>query len=62
MEKKLSTWWKRYRITKDRYLGWQVDVWYIYWPFWQQLGFSNTFSTREKALQYAEDDQYKEIL
>lgn len=43
---------KKYRIVTDRYLGYEVQVWRIYFPFWIQLGWVNTHSSIEKAKEY----------
>ena len=43
---------RKYRIVKDGYLGYQCDVWRLWFPFWIQMGFSNTFSSIEKAEEY----------
>jgi hypothetical protein len=39
---------KRYRIVTDRYLGYEVQVKYWWWPWWI-MPFSNTHYTIEKA-------------
>ena len=39
---------KKYRIVTDSYLGYAVEVWRLWWPFWVELG-CNTFSTEERA-------------
>ena len=44
----------RYRIVKDNYCGYEVQVWRWYFPFWKQLGFCNTHPSVEKARQYIE--------
>lgn len=50
---KLSTWYRKYRIVTDTYLGYEVQAWRILWPFWIQAGGVNTFNTIEKAEAYA---------
>lgn len=47
-----STWWRKYRIVKDCYCGYEVQCWRIWFPFWMQ-GATNTHATLEKARQYA---------
>lgn len=37
------------RIVTDIYRGYEVQVKRWYWPFWTQLGFSNTFASIEQA-------------
>lgn len=39
----------RYRIQSDEYLGFEIRKWRIYWPFWVQINYSNTYSSIEKA-------------
>ncbi len=55
MDKKLSTWYRKYRIQKDGYSGNEVRIWRMWFPFWIQLGGSNTFRSIEGAEQYARD-------
>lgn len=50
---KLSTWYKKYRIVTDAYLGYEVQTWWILWPFWIQAFGCKTFQTIEKAESYA---------
>lgn len=45
---------ERYRIVKDAYLGYEVQVWRWWWPFWMQAGGTNTHRTLEGAERYAE--------
>jgi len=40
---------KKYRIVTDSYLGYAVEVWRPWWPFWMEIGWGNTFSTEERA-------------
>lgn len=39
----------RYRIVRDRWLGYEVQVWRWWWPKWTCAGFSNTHSSIERA-------------
>jgi len=41
----------RYRIVTDCYLGYQVEYWRWWWPFWVMPGV-NTFRTLEGAENY----------
>lgn len=41
-----------YRIVRDRYMGYEVQIWRWWWPFWMEAGV-NTFSTEEKAESWA---------
>ena len=51
----VSRWWKRYRIVKDGYLGYEVQCWRVWLPVWMQCGFpgANTHRTVEAAEHYA---------
>jgi len=42
----------KYRIVSDRYLGYECQIWRWYWPFWVQMGFTNTHSSIEDAKRY----------
>lgn len=49
-----SSWFgRRYRIVRDSYAGYEVQVWRWYWPFWSELNFCNTHFTVEEAEEYA---------
>lgn len=50
----LSTRWKQYRIVRDRYAGWEVQVKWWPIPVWWQAGVINTHASRERALRWAE--------
>lgn len=43
-----------YRIVTDRWAGFEVQSWSWWWPFWSQVGFSNTHSYVEDAEAYAQ--------
>jgi hypothetical protein len=49
----ISTWWRKYRIVSDQYLGYEVQIWKIYWPFWIQCDFCNTFISITAAENFA---------
>ncbi len=53
MTPRISTWWRKYRIVRDAYAGFEVQRWFIWWPFWTMSGFCNTHSTVEKARAFA---------
>lgn len=42
----------KYRIVPDNYNGFEVQRKSTWWPFWVQLGGSNTHSSLEKAKEY----------
>lgn len=49
---------KKLRIVKDNFSGFEVQIWRIWWPFWVecwQYGIINTFSTLEKAEEWANE-------
>jgi hypothetical protein len=49
----LSFFKPEYRIVRDNYCGFEVQIRRWYWPFWSQVGFTNTHSTVEAAESYA---------
>ena len=46
---------KRYRIIKDNYCGYEVQVWRIWFPIWLQSNYINTHNSLEKAKKHIED-------
>lgn len=44
----------RLRIVTDSFLGYEVQVWRWYWPFWVQADFVNTHSSVDRAEKWAE--------
>ena len=45
---------RKYRIVRDNYAGYECQIWRIWWPFWVQMGSSNTHGTLERAEEYIE--------
>lgn len=45
----------KYRIVRDSYLGYEVQVKTWWWPFWCQKGFTNTWKSIEEARAYAQN-------
>ncbi len=45
-----------YRIVRDRFLGYEVQKRVWWYPFWKQVGFSNTHSSLERAEAFAAAD------
>lgn len=39
----------RYRIIKDAYAGFEVQTWRLWYPFWTQKGYINTYQSIEDA-------------
>ena len=51
----LSTRWKKYRIIEDKYLGFEVQVWRIWFPIWTEFSLgTNTHPTFDAAYEFAE--------
>jgi hypothetical protein len=45
---------RKYRIVRDNYAGYECQIWRIWWPFWVQMGSTNTHGTLERAEEYIE--------
>lgn len=45
---------KRYRIVRDSYAGFEVQIWRIWFPFYVMVGYSNTHISVEKAKEFIE--------
>ena len=46
---------KKYRVVSDAYLGFEAQCWRWWFPFWMEMwynGTTNTFSTKEEAINY----------
>lgn len=39
----------RLRIVRDKYAGYEVQVWRWWWPFWTEADFMNTHFSVERA-------------
>jgi len=45
----------KYRICKDKFCGYRLEIKYWWWPFWENVDSSygtNTFSTVEEAEEF----------
>ncbi len=42
----------KYRVVTDTYLGYEVQIWRLWFPFWVQCGFCNTHHSIEKAKEF----------
>lgn len=42
-----------YRIVRDTWAGYEVQIRRWWWPFWMQAGFSNTHGSLEAAERWA---------
>jgi hypothetical protein len=42
----------KYRIVRDKFAGYEVQIWRWYWPFWKQP-YVNTHDTVEYAEKWA---------
>jgi hypothetical protein len=51
---KLSKWWRKYRIVRDNFSGYEAQVWELWLPFWRQINFANTSPSVEKAVKICE--------
>ena len=48
---------RQYRVVKDRFLGFESQVWRLWWPFWVQIwedGITNTHRTLKDAQELIE--------
>lgn len=45
----------KYRIVTDKYAGFEIQVWSIFWPFWHQP-YINTNISIEQAIKYIQRD------
>lgn len=52
----------KYRIVKDAYLGYECQIWRFWFPFWIEIGFTNTFRTLERAINFIEGSNKPVIL
>ncbi len=50
---------KKFRIVSDSYSGYECQIWRIWWPFWVQMGFTNTHRTLEEAKKFIAN--YKKV-
>lgn len=50
----ISTWWRKCRVQRDSWAGYEVQWWYVWFPVWLQYS-SNTHATYEAAMRYAEE-------
>lgn len=47
----------KYRIVKDNYGGFECQKWWIWCPFWTEMGnVCNTHFSLDKAIKYIEND------
>ena len=45
----------KYRIVKDRWNGFEAQQKLWWWPFWEQIGFTNTHTSIKDARNYIEE-------
>jgi len=62
MKKSPSTWWRQYRIVQDSYLGYEAQVRFSFWPFWQMVGGCNTHHSVERAEEHCHNDASKKFI
>ncbi|MDY0251185.1 MAG: hypothetical protein RBR45_14215 [Pseudomonas sp.] len=53
---------RRYRIITDRFLGFEVQYTYWWFPFWIELDWTNTHNTISEAKEYIEQDKQTNII
>lgn len=46
---------KKYRIVKDNFLGYECQCWRLWFPFWIQMGWTNTHTTIENARKFIDE-------
>ena len=51
---KLSTFWIKFKIVPDKWLGYEVLIWRWWFPMFVNLPV-NTFTTKEKAIKWIEE-------
>ena len=51
-----------HRIVADNYNGFEVQVWHLWFPFWVQKGWANTFPTIDQARAYAKNSKVLEYV
>lgn len=44
----------KYRIVKDTYSGFEVQIWRLWFPFWVQKDCINTYPSLERAIEAIE--------
>lgn len=49
---------KKYRIVKDGYLGYECQVWKLWFPFWVQMNCGNTHRTIEAAKAFIKNSNW----
>lgn len=51
----------KYRIIKDSYSGFEVQIWKLWFPFWIQCNWVNTHSSIERAKNFIEIHKKKVV-
>ena len=52
---------KKYRIVYDTYCGYECQVWRWWFPFWCEMGISNTHTDIESAKEYIKKSNQKVV-
>lgn len=52
----------RHRIVTDNYAGYECQIWRVYWPFWVQMGFTNTRLSIGEARAYICNSKPKSVV
>ena len=50
---------RQFRIVTDQFLGYEVQVKFWYWPFWQEVGFANTHTSIKCADKFIKKTKLK---
>jgi len=52
---------KKYRIVTDAYCGFECQEWSLFWPFWSQIDFCNSFFSIDIAMKFIESIHIKKV-
>lgn len=45
----------KYRIVTDQWNGFEAQIWRLWFPFWWQMGWTNTHASLEDAQKFIEN-------
>ena len=52
---------RKYRIVRDKYRGYECQVWRLWFPFWVQMNVVNTHISLESAIHYIKKREKKVV-
>lgn len=52
----------KYRVVTDKYAGYEAQEWHWYWPFWSQIGVTNTSPTIDQAISIIQNKQKRKVV